>query len=77
MAAEPGTAIVIGLGLSLTAGAAGVVLLLGAVLWHACAPLAYAGRHEATGRHRAVVQRSSAVAAAPSTFHPAYTGGTP
>ena len=46
----------------------GVVLLLGAVLRPACAPLAY------EGRHRTVVQR--AASPSPSTLSPAYTGGS-
>ena len=42
----------IGLYASLAAAAASLVLLLFAALWHACEPLAYAGRHAARlGRH--------------------------
>lgn len=65
----------IGLYIRLIAAAVGLVVLLGVVLWHACEPLAYAGRHEATGRHRAA-QRTTTAAAALPTLNPAYTGGT-
>lgn len=65
-----------GLYIRLAAAAIGLVVLLGVVLWHACEPLAYAGRHEATSRHRAADKRTTAAAAALPILSPAYTGGT-